>query len=176
MRAAWPRLMPWKPIPAPTKEEDAAVRRSFGRRARFLLDENLDPSLAQVLRDQGYNVRTREDAGLAGRSDGEYFQAARLDGRVLLTQDADFWDDRRFPIDHQPGVFVLSAYSTTEATLDVLHVIANVLGRLGGLVEESKVRIGVGGHVTVRTREHNGRIRETRYLLDRRGSTLVWED
>ena len=38
------------------------------------------------------------------------------------------------------------------------------------------IGIGVGGHVTVRTREHNGRIRETRYLLDRRGSTLVWED
>lgn len=56
---------------------------------RFHLDEHIDHAVATGLRQRGIDVTTTADAGLLGASDERQLEFARLNERVLLTQDAD---------------------------------------------------------------------------------------
>lgn len=58
--------------------------------ARFLLDENIHPDVAQFLRSQDVDIVEARLAGLGGASDREILAQAHRDGRVVLTHDADF--------------------------------------------------------------------------------------
>jgi predicted nuclease of predicted toxin-antitoxin system len=66
---------------------------------KIKLDENLPNRLAQVLSGLGHDVDTVIDEGLASRNDDVVWQAAQYSGRLLVTQDLDFSDVRKF----QPG-------------------------------------------------------------------------
>jgi predicted nuclease of predicted toxin-antitoxin system len=168
--------MPWKQLPDPTKEEFARGKKRWLRDVRFLLDENLGQVVGAVLKRRGYNVRTAAEAGLIGRSDEEYYRAARREGRVLLTQDEVFRNDRRFPVDRQPGIVILAAPPSIKEQVEVFRVVANILGIMAPLLEGSKAHVDTGGHVTFRRRSRAGQVIETRYRFDRKGPTFVWED
>ncbi len=60
------------------------------RTLRFHLDENCDPRIAAGLRLRGVDVTTTSEAGLLEASDDEQLAYARDQGRVILTEDADF--------------------------------------------------------------------------------------
>jgi len=64
------------------------------------LDENLPQALAGVLSDLGHDVDTVIEEGLAAADDNAVWRAAQNAGRVLVTQDLDFSDIRKF----QPGM------------------------------------------------------------------------
>jgi len=99
--------MSWRRVPdAPAREVEAFVK-DFRRKARFLVDESLGASVAEVLRGQGWNARYVRELSLEGRSDEEVFARAWAEDRILLTHDTDFLDDRRFPPHRNPGVVVL---------------------------------------------------------------------
>lgn len=66
---------------------------------KIKLDENLPSGLAGALADLGHDVDTVLEEGLAAENDDKVWQAAQLAGRLLVTQDLDFSDIRRF----QPG-------------------------------------------------------------------------
>jgi predicted nuclease of predicted toxin-antitoxin system len=57
---------------------------------RFLLDENLSPRLAEVLRASGHDVQHVHEIGLTGASDHLVLERARADSRVLISADTDF--------------------------------------------------------------------------------------
>jgi len=57
---------------------------------RFLLDENLSPKLADLLRAANHDVVHVRDIGLASASDQVVIEAARADYRVLISADTDF--------------------------------------------------------------------------------------
>jgi predicted nuclease of predicted toxin-antitoxin system len=59
-------------------------------RIRFYLDENVDKQVAVGLRTRGVDVQTPSAAGNLGREDQEHLVYARDEGRVIITQDADF--------------------------------------------------------------------------------------
>ncbi len=48
-----------------------------------------------------------ENQKLKHQEDEFHYQKARQLGRYLLTHDDDFWDDRRFPLRHSPGVIII---------------------------------------------------------------------
>jgi predicted nuclease of predicted toxin-antitoxin system len=56
---------------------------------RFLLDENLSPKLADLLRTANHDVVHVRDIGLASASDQVVIEAARADDRVLISADTD---------------------------------------------------------------------------------------
>lgn len=77
-------------------------------RLRYYADENIDPAFVAFLRELlGANVASAIGQGFRGRDDDFHFQEARRQGRVLVTHDRDFLDDRRFPFQGIEGVVVL---------------------------------------------------------------------
>lgn len=57
---------------------------------RFLLDECLSQRLVSLLAAAGHDVIHVVDSGLAGRVDDDILEAARVEGRVLVSSDTDF--------------------------------------------------------------------------------------
>lgn len=58
---------------------------------RFHLDENVNSTIARGLRQRGIDVSTTQEADLLGVSDIEQLAYAIREGRVIFTEDADFW-------------------------------------------------------------------------------------
>ena len=50
-------------------DEVDAFARDNRRKARFLVDENLGPAVAEEMRDAGFNAEFVGEVGLSGRSD-----------------------------------------------------------------------------------------------------------
>lgn len=57
---------------------------------RVLVDENVDPSTAELLRDQGHEARHIEDTLGKGTADPLIADHARQHDYLVLTNDADF--------------------------------------------------------------------------------------
>ncbi|MBS0260965.1 MAG: DUF5615 family PIN-like protein [Planctomycetes bacterium] len=57
---------------------------------KFHLDEHLAHAIARGLQRRGLDVTTTTDADLIGASDEEQLDFAKSEGRVLVTNDADF--------------------------------------------------------------------------------------
>ncbi|MEW6743832.1 MAG: DUF5615 family PIN-like protein [Planctomycetota bacterium] len=56
----------------------------------LLADENIHPEVVRALVEQGKNVRTVREEDLLGRDDLEVIRRAHVQGRLVLTHDADF--------------------------------------------------------------------------------------
>jgi len=57
---------------------------------KLLLDANLSPEVARILREAGHDPLHVGDIGLLSAPDPEILQAAAKEERILLTADADF--------------------------------------------------------------------------------------
>lgn len=79
---------------------------------KIKLDENLPAELAHVLRALQHNVHTVQDEKLVGRDEDVIFRAAVAEDRLLMTQDLDFSDIRRF----RPGTSNKSTSTTFGRT------------------------------------------------------------
>ncbi|MBK8938272.1 MAG: DUF5615 family PIN-like protein [Polyangiaceae bacterium] len=73
---------------------------------KLKLDENLPTSAKGRLQHLGFEVDTVLDEGLGGRSDDEVFAAAQREQRLLVTQDLDFSDMRKFAPGTHAGIFI----------------------------------------------------------------------
>jgi hypothetical protein len=62
----------------------------MGQPVKFYTDEHAAKAVARALRQRGADVLTVPEAGLLGATDEEHLERARLEGRVLFTQDPDF--------------------------------------------------------------------------------------
>jgi predicted nuclease of predicted toxin-antitoxin system len=99
--------MPWVKLEVPTKEEEQAIADRHRGRAKFLVDESIGETVAEILKHWGYNTKYAAEEGLLGRSDEDVFAAAWKLNRVIVTHDPDFLDDRKFPPHRNPGVIVI---------------------------------------------------------------------
>src|SRR4051812_24204069 len=57
---------------------------------RFLVGNNLSPSLADLLSRAGHDVLHERDVGMASAADQIVLERARTDRRVLISADTDF--------------------------------------------------------------------------------------
>lgn len=97
---------------------------------RFKVDENLPAEVVSILREQGFDVHSVYDEGLAGTDDATLFGVATQEGRVLLTQDLDFADIRAFPPGAGAGVVVFRSHDqTTEFIVSHTRSLATYLRR-----------------------------------------------
>ena len=67
---------------------------------RFLIDEDVDVRLIGALRRLGHDARRVPP----GSQNGAVIRLAREDGRVLITRDADFTDEGRYPPSSSAGI------------------------------------------------------------------------
>ncbi len=74
---------------------------------RIKLDENLDRSIAELLRNANHDVATVYEQDLTSAPDPWIFNACLKESRVLVTLDLDFANAQRFDPSGSPGVAVL---------------------------------------------------------------------
>ena len=67
---------------------------------RFYTDEHVGRAVVRGLRQRGADILTVSEAGMLGASDEEHLERARVEGRVLFTQDDDFLRLHASEIDH----------------------------------------------------------------------------
>jgi predicted nuclease of predicted toxin-antitoxin system len=74
---------------------------------KIKLDENLPNELVDLLSGDGHDVHTIPIERLVGRDDGIVFRAAITDERLVITQDLDFSDLRKFQPGSHPGIVLI---------------------------------------------------------------------
>jgi predicted nuclease of predicted toxin-antitoxin system len=84
---------------------------------KIKLDENLPADIAEVLTVLGHDVHTVPDENLGGKSDDVIFMAAIGEGRLLVTQDLDFSDVRRFKPGTHPGIVLIRLHDPSRRRL-----------------------------------------------------------
>jgi predicted nuclease of predicted toxin-antitoxin system len=57
---------------------------------RFLIDNNLSPLLAEILKTAGHDAVHLRDLGMKGSPDPVVLEFARSDNRILISADTDF--------------------------------------------------------------------------------------
>jgi predicted nuclease of predicted toxin-antitoxin system len=165
--------MSWKPIKV-TKEEMGAFQRSFKKKARFLLDENLDPALAERLRGLDWKVETVEDVGLKGRPDEDILAYAQRENRILITNDRDFRNERRFPPHRNPGVVIIPQDLSQAARS--LGTVLPIVGEYRELFQSDIVEVNSEGTISVRSTKSDGRRTTSRYRYSSGPYALEWEE
>ena len=73
---------------------------------RFYTDERFPARAIELLRSVGARVQTADEANLSGASAEDHAAYARMRGMALLSLDRHFLDDRRFPPQRGPAIFV----------------------------------------------------------------------
>ena len=97
---------------------------------KIKLDENLPQRLVSILNRLGHDTDTVQHERLVGREDGVVWAAAQKAGRLLITQDLDFSDIRRFQPGSHHGLLLIRLHEPGRMTL---------LKRVQALFETEKV-------------------------------------
>lgn len=170
--------MPWETMSNPSSAETAAIEREFGKKAKFLIDENLEGDTTEILRRLGWNACNVSDLGLKGHDDKEVFAAAWREDRMLLTNDHDFLDDRHFPEHRNPGVIIIpDSKIESDIFINTLRIVIQIFGPLREAYRKSKIVISSDGTIRIIRRDHDcGAMTHQRYRLGRHGETYLWTD
>lgn len=84
---------------------------------KIKLDENLPRTLAASISALGHDVDTVLEEGLAAESDDVVWRAAQRVGRLLVTQDLDSSDIRKFQPGTHCGVVLIRLRDPSRAAL-----------------------------------------------------------
>ena len=79
------------------------------RRVVFYADRNVDPGLVDALNEHGITTLSALNDLSDTADDKTVREKARDLGRVLLTLDQGFWDDRRHPLNDTAGIVIIAA-------------------------------------------------------------------
>ena len=114
---------------------------------KFKLDENLPLQIAAEIRARMHDVETVGEEDVTGRLDVVIWQAAQREGRILITQDIDFSDTRKFQPGTHHGIVLIRLQSPSRRNLIIrateLFEAENVSGWAGCfvVVTERKIRV-----------------------------------
>jgi hypothetical protein len=168
--------MPWKRIADLTKEEVSAVRRDR-KKARFLVDEDVQAEVAEILREWGWNVKHATEVGLTHHPDENVLAFAYQKNRVLITHDSGYLDNRRFPPYSNPGVVVLPQFQHhVRALIRELSRIAHIVGVWRESRRGTKVSVSPDVWLVSSFEKETGRFVNTKYHFTRHGDLEEWVD
>jgi hypothetical protein len=105
--------------PVPRKEIEQVVRYSKQKKtfARFYADENFPNRAVEILRSRKLDVLTVVEAKKSGHPDENHTAEALRLGRVLITCDRDYLDERRFPLISCPALVVFDFGEGTRSEI-----------------------------------------------------------
>ena len=115
---------------------------------RFKIDENLHDDVAEALRAHGHDAQTVFEEGLRGHADPEIAEAARREGRVVVTLDLDFGNIREYPPEQYHGLIVLRVVD--QSRRHVLRVMDRVIAVLESTPLEGHLWVVSDGGIRVR--------------------------
>ncbi len=85
-------------------------------------DEHIRKQIVYALKSKGINIISTDDVGNKGKSDIEQLKFAILDGRALLTKDADYLSITKMPV-HHGILFITKIKSDKEIVSSILEII-----------------------------------------------------
>jgi hypothetical protein len=146
------------------------------QKLRLYTDENVPSPVIDAFRSDSswrkrVSVQTAVDAGNANRDDEFHFGYCRSHGLVLVTLDADFWDDRAFPLgDRMPGIIIIDARSWDDIAAGLESILSFVTGMPfpNDFAGDSKFKVSNEGAVM---RARDAETREIKTLRLRPGTT-----
>ncbi len=166
--------MAWKKLQI-SKHELEGPHKAFKKKARFYIDENIEEEIVEFLFCLDWNIKTFKDFSLTGRSNERHFAKAGKLNRILITQDNDFWDNEKFPVDKHPGVIIMQ-YQDYHTAGQAIRFINDVIFPFVDIWHNSKVGIA-GDEITVFSRNIDDGVWSTkRYKLDGNGIPYIWEE
>jgi len=115
---------------------------------RFLVDMNVDIRVAEWLRSQGHDVVHLRDEGLQRMPNGEIFEKALTENRVVLTSDLDFGEIAAALKDTSGKVLLLRLHNSRAR---------HVIGRLDNVIPRVVDDLEMGAVVTVEETRHRVR-------------------
>lgn len=94
---------------------------------RFLADMGVDVRVVQWLRQRGHDAKHLRDEGLHRLPNGEIFEKAIAENRVILTFDLDFGEIAAFAKGRKAGVVLFRLHNTrTPHLIDRLATVLAV--------------------------------------------------
>ena len=117
--------MPWVNIeesvrgnpPSEREKREVVDVMRRGAKPRFYADENFMTVATNILRQLGADVVTVQEARLNGHPDENHTAYALRLGRILITCDRDYLNERRFPLIHCPAIIVCDFGTGTVAEI-----------------------------------------------------------
>lgn len=116
---------------------------------KFLIDEDLPRSTANLLKQYEHEAIDARDIGLRGAKDRDIIAHAQEKGLCLITGDFDFSDVRNYPPSNYAGIVILEIHKEATASfilslLEGLLKQEDLISRLPGklaIVEPGRVRL-----------------------------------
>ena len=99
---------------------------------KFLLDQNRSPRLAELLRNAGHDAVHTSELGLEQAEDDDVLDAAREQGRIVVSGDTDFGALLALSGETSPSVILFRARNRPSAEDQV----AVILGYLADLADD----------------------------------------
>jgi predicted nuclease of predicted toxin-antitoxin system len=166
--------MPWTKLALPTADAKREMDEAYRGKARFLVDESMGAAIAKHLSERGYNTKYVGDEGLEGHSDEDVFAYAWKSKRIIVTHDADFLDDRRFPPHRNPGIVLVRPGSSGHDNYGLLVCLEKatlMAGVHAPWFEGRKLDFSSTDLLTI-TRQGT----RQKYLWERNRDPMIWED
>lgn len=115
---------------------------------KFVTDEDVPRSVANALKDLGYEVKDVRDHGLRGADDEAVYEFAQENQAVLISGDMGFGNILHFPVGSHFGI-VIAHFPNTVSTGEIARQLVDRFSDLsegdfrGSLIviEPGKVRI-----------------------------------
>lgn len=115
---------------------------------KFVIDEDMPRSTANVLKSKGYEALDVRDCGLRGKNDEEVFKFAQKEKAVILTGDLGFGNLLHFPVGSHSGIVIAhfpNEISTEELNNQIIKAFDNLNeADFNGsliIIEPGKIRI-----------------------------------
>jgi predicted nuclease of predicted toxin-antitoxin system len=170
--------MPWERLYQPNKEQNRELQQELGGKAQFLVDENINEIVTDILRKKEWNAISVTEVNLAGHSDEDVLAYAWREDRILLTQDHNFLDDRRFPEHRNPGIIILPSEpaDSSKFARSLLQALS-IVGSFRKLYRGAKIVFSGENELSIINRDRGtGAIKKERYQLGAERDVYIWVD
>lgn len=116
---------------------------------RLLVDENISPRVAVLLRESGIDATHVFDHGLGGRSDVEVSEVAVRENRTIVSADSDFATLLALSRGTAPSLILLRSADHLAPPAQAAQLMANLPGLDAQLAEGAVVSLSTN-HLRVR--------------------------